>query len=430
MVRAFRHRNFRLYFSGQCVSMVGTLMQGVALSWVVYQLTHSAVLLGWVGFAGQLPLFLLTPLAGVFVDRYSRHKILIITQTVIMSFALLMALLAFTHHLAVWNILLLNVLGGTMLSIDMPSRQAFVADLVEHGDDLSNAVALNSFIVNGAKILGPTMAGLALSILNPAFCFLVNGLSYIAVIAALRAMQIAPTQAHRLKSAPAHHAVLEGWRYAWQSPPIRTILALVALVGLMAAAYGVLMPIFADKVFHGGAHTLGYLLAAPGVGALIAGISLALRKSVVGAEIQIAVGTVVCGIGLIVLAESRWLPLSLVALLISGWGMVTQFALSNTVLQTLVENDKRGRVMSLFTTAIMGMTPFGSLLGGTLAGKFGAPFTVGFCGMTCIAGGLYFALKLPALQRWTLSIYREKGLLPEITSGLEAAKEFPQLPQD
>ncbi|MCX6966737.1 MAG: MFS transporter [Verrucomicrobia bacterium] len=423
IVRAFRHRNFQLYFGGQCISLVGTWIQGVALGWTVYQMTHSAFLLGLVGFAGQFPLFLLTSLAGVFIDRSSRHRTLVITQTLSMLQALLLATLTYTHHLDIWVIIALNALAGTILAIDMPSRQAFLVDLVGHGPDLPNAIALNSFTVHSSRILGPAIAGLLLVTVSPALCFLLNGLSYIAVIAALLAMRLPPAD-RQPSGGRAHHELLEGVRYAWRFGPIRAILCLVALVSLTGASYAVLMPIFAVQIFHGGSHVLGYLMAVPGVGAMSAGLYLASRKSVLGAGIRIAIGAVVFGVSLLVFSQSRWMPLSLLALALAGLGIVTQMALSNTVLQTLVDQDKRGRVMSLFTMAFMGMAPFGSILAGALANRFGAPLAVALGGTACIAGGILFALQLPSLRQAALPIYRKKGILPEIASGLGAASDL------
>jgi len=418
IVRAFRHRNFRLYFSGQCISLVGTWIQSVALGWTVYQMTRSALLLGLVGFAGQLPLFILTPLAGVFVDRFSRHRTLVITQTLSMIQALLLAVLAFSHHLNVFGIIALNALAGTILAVDMPTRQTFLVDLVGHGPDLPNAVALNSFTVHSSRILGPAIAGLLLMRVSPALCFLLNGLSYIAVIAALLVMRLAPVERGARTNKRAHHELLEGLRYAWGFAPIRAILSLVALVSLTGASYAVLMPIFAAQVFHGGAHTLGLLMAVPGVGAMTAGIYLASRKSVLGAGIRIATGSVVFGGALVVFSQSHWMPLSIFALVLGGLGVVTQMALSNTVLQTLVDHDKRGRVMSLFTMAFLGMSPFGSMLAGALANKFGAPVAVALGGVACILGGVAFGLQIPALRRAAHPIYREKGIIsPEIAPG-------------
>jgi len=429
ILRAFRHRNFRFYFSGQCISLVGTWIQGVALGWTVYQMTHSAFLLGLVGFAGQFPLFLFTSLAGVFVDRYSRHRTLVITQTLSMLQALLLAALTYAHHLDVWGIIALNAFAGTILAVDMPCRQAFLVDLVGHGPDLPNAIALNSFTVHSSRILGPAIAGLLLVTVSPAFCFLLNGLSYIAVIVALLAMRLARATP-QASGRRAHHELLEGVRYAWGFAPIRAILCLVALVSLTGASYAVLMPIFAAQVFHGGSHVLGYLMAVPGLGAMTAGIYLASRKSVLGSGIRIALGAVVFGVSLLVFSQSRWMPLSLAALALAGLGIVTQMALSNTILQTLVDHDKRGRVMSLFTMAFMGMAPFGSILAGTLASRFGAPQAVAFGGVLCVAGGFVFALQLPALRNAALPIYRKKGIVPEIATGLGAASELSNPPEE
>lgn len=431
MVRAFRHRNFRLFFGGQCVSLVGTWIQGVALSWTVYSLTNSPFLLGLVGFAGQLPVFLLTPLAGVFVDRSSRHRMLLLTQSLAMIQACILAALAYSHHLNVWGIVALNAFAGIVLSADMPTRQAFIVDMVGHGPDLPNAVALNSFTINGSRIFGPAVAGLLLVAVSPAFCFLLNALSYIAVIGALAVMKLAPVDPPRRNGSKALHELKEGVRYAWNFAPIRAILSLVILVSLTGASYMVLMPIFAAQIFHGGAHTLGYLMAVPGIGAVIAGVYLASRKSVLGAGIRIATGAILFGTGLVGLGLSRWMPLALFFLVLTGLGMIMQLALSNTLIQTLVDNDKRGRVMSLFTVSFLGMAPFGSMLAGSVAERLGAPLTVTLGGLACIAGGVVFALKLPALRRVVRPIYRKKGILPqEIATGLGSASDFSNPPED
>ena len=430
ILRAFRHRNFLLYFSGQCVSLVGSWLQGVAISWVVYQLTKSAFLLGVAGFAGQLPVFLLTPMAGVFVDRFSRHKILLVTQTLFMLQALVLAVLIYWQYLNVWGLIFLNAIAGMILAIDMPSRQAFLVDMVGNGPDLPNAIALNSLTVHSSRILGPALAGILLLTMSPAACFFLNGVSYIGVLAALAVMQLPKIVRPNRVNKRAHHELLEGLRYAWGFAPIRAILSLVVLVSLMGASFVVLLPIFAAQVFQGGAHTLGYLMAVPGVGAVCAGIYLASRKSVLGAGIRIAAGTVMLGVALVVFAQSRWMPLSLFALVFTGLGMVTQMALSNTVLQTLVDHEKRGRVMSLFTTAFIGMAPFGSILAGTLASKFGVSVAVTVGGVACIVGGGIFALYLPTVRRAARPIYQEKGIIPEIAMGLGNAAQLSNPPED
>lgn len=430
MGRAFRHRNFRLYFSGQCISLLGTWIQGVALGWTVYQLTNSPFLLGLVGFAGQLPVFLLTPLAGVLVDRTNRHRLLILTQSLAMVQATILAALAYSHHLNVWAVVLLNVFAGTVLAADMPTRQAFIVDMVGHGPDLPNAVALNSFTINGSRMLGPAAAGLLLVAWSPAFCFLLNAVSYIAVIAALAMMRIAPPQQPRRDGAKAIHELRDGVRYAWNFGPIRAILLLVILVSLTGASYMVLMPIFAAQVFHGGAHMLGYLMAVPGIGALSAGLYLASRKSVLGAGRRIAAGAMLFGLGLIGLGQARWMPLVYASLALAGFGMILQLALSNTVIQTLVEHEKRGRVMSLYTVAFLGMAPFGSMLAGTIAQHLGAPLAVTLGGLVCMAGGLAFAAYLPVLRRDARPIYVQKGILPQIASGLGYASDIPNPPEE
>ena len=430
VIRALRHRNFRLYFGGQCISLVGTWVQQIALGWTVYQLTHSGFLLGVVGFAGQIPVFLVTPLAGVFIDRYNRHRILLTTQSLAMLQAFALTGLAFTHSLNVWGIVALNVFAGVVLAIDLPTRQSFIVEMVDHRPDLPNAIALNSFTVNGARMLGPAIAGLLLAAVSPSVCFLINAVSYLAVLAALLAMRLKPAERPVSHPTRAHHQLLEGFRYAFGFLPIRTLLLVVALVSLAGMPYSVLMPIFAAERFHGGAHTLGFLMVAPGVGALSAAIYLALRKTILGSGARIALGAVVFGAGLTVFSQSHWIALSFVALCFTGFGLIVQLALCNTVLQTIVDDDKRGRVMSLYTMAFMGMAPFGSMLAGSLASSIGAPRTVLLGGLVCILGGLFFATKLPALRQFIRPIYIKRGILPEIATGLQAASGFTRPPED
>lgn len=431
MLRSFRHRNFRLFFSGQCISLVGTWIQGVALNWTVYQLTSSAFLLGLVGFAGQFPVFLLTPLAGVFVDRASRHKILLLTQSLSLVQAAILTALTYSHHLNIWGVVALNAFAGIILAADTPARQAFVVEMVGGGPDLPNAVALNSFTFNASRMVGPALAGLLLVAVSPAFCFLLNALSYLAVIAALAAMRLAPPAPAAAARAKPLRELKEGVAYAWNFLPIRAILLLIILGSLTGASFIVLMPIFAAQVFHGGAHTLGYLMALPGGGALGAGLYLATRKTVLGAGKRIAAGAALFGTGLVTLGLSRSLPLAFAALALTGFGMVLQMALSNTVIQTLVEDSKRGRVMSLFTVSFMGMAPFGSVLAGSVAERLGAPATVILGGLCSIAGSAVFALKLPALHRAARPVYIEKGILPaEIASGLENTAKLARPPED
>jgi len=423
MVRAFRHRNFRLYFGGQSVSLIGTWVQQIALGWTIYELTHSSLLLGIVSFAGQLPLFVVTPFAGVLVDRWNRHRTLIVTQTLSMLQAFALALVVSTHMLNVWNLIGLNLLAGIILAIDLTARQAFIVDMVGSGHDLPNAVALNAFVINGGRMLGPAIAGVLLTVVTPAVCFFLNAVSYVPVIAALFAMRV-KKHVPWAEQSGAVDDLIEGMRYAWGFPPIRAVLLLVALVSLLGMPYAVLMPIFAAEILHGGAHTLGLLMTAPGIGALGGTIYLASRKTILGAGIRIAAGAIIFGTGLIALGVVHSLLLALIALGFVGLGMIVQLATSNTALQTIVDDDKRGRVMSLYTMAVMGMAPFGSILGGAVAHRIGVNMTFLLGGVVCVAGALLFATKIPVLRPMVLPIYARKGIIPEIATGLQNASSL------
>lgn len=417
--RAFRHRNFRLYFSGQSISLIGTWVQQIALSWTIYQLTHSSVLLGVVSFAGQLPLFLVTPFAGVWMDRWNRHRTLIVTQSLSMLQAFLLAFAVTAGVLNIWILIALNVAAGIILAVDLTARQAFMVDMVPSPHDLPNAVALNAFVINGGRMLGPAIAGALLTVVSPAICFYANAISYIPVVGALLLMRVQPRPPSH--SGGAMGDLVEGIRYSLGFPPIRAVLALVALASLVGMPYAVLMPIFAAEVLHGGAHTLGVLMTAPGIGALIGTVFLASRKSIYGAGPRVATGALVFGVGLLMAGFVRGLGLSLLAFGLVGLGMIVQLATSNTVLQTIVDDDKRGRVMSLYTMALMGMAPFGSLIGGGLAHALGVPVTFALGGVTCLGGALLFAIRIPSLRPMVLPIYRRKGIIPEVAEGLQTA---------
>jgi MFS family permease len=420
MLRAFRHRNFRLYFGGQSISLIGTWIQQIALGWTIYQLTHSSWLLGLVSFAGQLPLFILTPFAGVLVDRWNQHRTLIATQSLSMLQAFVLALVVSTHALNVWNLVALNMFAGVILAIDLPVRQAFMVEMVGSGDDLPNAVALNSFVINGGRMLGPAIAGILLVLVTPAVCFYLNAISYIPVVAALCAMRV-PEKQRPLSAFTPLNDLAEGIRYAIGFPPIRTLLFLVGLVSLFGAPYTVLMPIFAAEGLHGGPHTLGLLMTAPGIGALLGTLYLASRKSIYGAGARVAVGATIFGAGLICTGLARSQIVAMLALSFVGLGLIVQLATSNTVLQTIVDDDKRGRVMSLYTMAFMGLAPFGSILGGALAHHTGVALTFMLGGGACILGAMDFARRIPALRPMVLPIYHRKGIIPEIAIGLQNA---------
>ena len=405
-----RHRNFRLFFFGQSISLIGTWMTRVATSWLVYRLTRSALLLGVVGFAGQIPTFLLAPFAGVLVDRLNRRKMLIWTQALAGLQSLALAGLTIAKVINIREVLWLSVLQGLINAFDMPGRQAFLVQMVEDKQDLGNAIALNSSMVNMARLVGPALAGLVIGSVGEGYCFLIDGLSYLAVIASLLMMRLRVAPA-RVSVAPMLEQLKEGWTYVRGFRPIRTILLLFALISLMGMPFMVLMPIFASRILHGGPHTLGFLLGASGVGALISAVSLALRKTVRGLTTMIQVSAGVFGLGLICFGLSRVLPLSLFLMLIVGFGMMQGLAASNTVIQTLVPEDKRGRVMSYYTMAFVGMTPFGSLLAGGLAHRLGAPHAVMITGAFCVAGAVWFSTQLKSIRKIMRPIYVEMGII-------------------
>ena len=422
-IRALQSRNYRLFFAGQSVSLIGTWMTRIATSWLVYRLTRSPFLLGVSSFAGSIPLFLLAPIAGVWIDRWDRHRTLIVTQVVSMIQSFLLAFLALTGTINIWQIVALMLLQGVVNALDMPARQAFLVEMVDHREDLANAIALNSSMVNAARLLGPSIAGLIIAAVGEGYCFLIDGISYLAVIASLTAMRVTKRERHAAtRSAVAE--MREGWRYVSQSLPIRSILLLLALVSLLGMPYTVLMPVFAARVLHGGPHTLGYLMGAIGVGALAGALMLAARRSVLGLGRVIPLSAAIFGVALIGFGVSHILWLSLALLLVAGFGMMRQMAASNTLLQTIVEDEKRGRVMSFYAMAFAGMSPFGSLLAGVLAQRFGAPMTVMASGALCMVGAGLFARELPRLREVIRPIYIQLGVLPEMASGIQSASEL------
>lgn len=385
-------------------------MTRLATSWLVYRLTGSALLLGVVGFAGQIPTFLLAPFAGVWIDRLNRHHVLVVTQILAMLQSFALAALTLSKHINVQEIIWLGALQGAINAFDMPGRQAFLVEMVDK-EHLGNAIALNSSMVNMARLIGPSLAGAVIAMSNEGFCFLIDGISYLAVIASLLAMRLEPKTIER--SARSMLGQLkEGWTYVSGFAPIRTILLLFAIVSLMGWPFTVLMPIFAAKVLKGGPHTLGFLMAAMGVGALVSAVSLAVRRTVLGLGRMIPLSAGAFGIGLIFFGLSRSLWLSLALMLVCGFGLMQQMAASNTIIQTIVEESKRGRVMSFYTMAFVGMAPFGSLLAGSLANLIGAPRTVMLTGACCVAGAIWFFSHLRTIRRLIRPIYTDLGILP------------------
>lgn len=411
--RALRSRNYRLFFEGQSVSLIGTWMTRVATSWLVYRLTDSAFLLGLTYFASQIPIFFLAPFAGVWVDRWNRHRTLLVTQVLSMVQSLALAALTLAGIITFWEILALALLQGAINAFDMPARQALLAEMVDRREDLGNAIALNSSVVNLARLIGPAIAGVVIAAAGEGYCFLIDGLSYIAVIASLMAMRLAPAPP-RAEEQMLAADLKEGWKYVSASPPIRSVLLLVALVSLVGMPYTALMPVFAEAVLHGNAKTLGWLMAAGGLGAVAGALMLATRATVLGLGRVIAWSTALFGVGLMVFGASHSIWTSLVVSTAASFGMMTHMASCNTILQTIVDEDKRGRVMSYYSMALQGVGPFGSLLAGAVASRIGAGPTVIAGGALVLAGAAWFDRELPYLRRLLRPRYRELGILPPV----------------
>ncbi len=409
--RALKHRNYRLFYFGHGMSLIGTWMQRTATIWLVYRLTQSAEVLGNVDFAGQIAGVVLIPIAGVLLDRWNRYRVIIWTQLLSMMQALLLAGLVFNGTVAVWHIVVLNTFLGVINSFDMPARQAFISQIVEDKEDLANAIALNSAMFNGARIIGPSVAGLAIAVFGEGLCYLFNGLSYIAIIGALLAMRLTAAQAPAGNSVDVISGLKEGFVYTYNSVPIRMVLLLLALLSLVGFPVLPLMPLFAGQVLSGGPDTLGWLMAAFGTGALVGTIFLASRQSVVGIEKVIATTSVIFSIGLIAFSLSTNIELSLIIAFIMGFGIIAQMASTNTIIQTLVDEDKRGRVMSLYVLSFGGITPIGSLLAGHVAGVIGAPYTFLFGGVLALAGAVLFASRLSVWRSAAHKVYLEKELI-------------------
>jgi MFS family permease len=408
-LRALRYRNYRLFFSGQSISLIGTWMQRIALSWLVYRLTQSPILLGITGFSSQFPTFIFAPFAGVFADQWNRHRIMVTTQILAMVQALILAYLVLTNTITVPYIIILSFFLAAINGFDIPARQSFVIEMVENKNDLGNAIALNSAIFNSARLIGPSVAGILVAIVGEGICFSINAISYIAVVIALLSMRLKPQQKVTIKKHVFHELRL-GLMYAFNSQKIRSILLLLALVSLVGMPYTILMPIFARDVLHGGPSTLGFLVGSAGIGALIGATLFASRKNSKGLEKIIPLATCTFGLGLIVFSCSRILWLSMIFKVITGFGMMVQMISCNTLLQHVVDDDKRGRVMSFYAMSFMGMVPIGSLLGGWAAKVIGAPKTLLIGGILCIIGALYFIYKRNLSKTITRSIMNMAGI--------------------
>jgi MFS family permease len=420
LLRALRHRNYRLFFFGQGVSLIGTWMQSVAMAWLVYRLTGSEMLLGLVPFCNQIPAFFIAPLAGVWVGRLDLRKLLVITQSLLAFPALMLAVLVFTGQIEVWHIIALTVCSGLINAFDVTGRHSFVIKMVEDKADLGNAIALNSMLFNAARLLGPSIAGVLIAVAGEGWCFLLNAISFLAVVVSLLAMRLKPTE--RLPKRYVIHELREGLSYAFRFVPMRWLLLQVALISLVAAPYTVLLPVFAKDILQGGPKMLGILQSSVGVGALMGALFLASHRNAVGLERVIMRAVFLLGTALVAFSQSRLIPLSIFCLALVGFGMMVNMASSNTVLQTIVDDDKRGRVMSFYTMSFFGMSPLGCLLAGALASWIKAPATLCFAGLTCMVAVFLFAPKIRGLDRVIRAAYEKKKEPPTIPDAPAIAK--------
>jgi MFS family permease len=416
MLRALRHRNFQLFFSGQLISLIGTWMDNIAEAWLVYRLTGSSLLLGTVAFAGQIPVFLLAPIGGMVADRWNRQRVVIATQASSMVLAGILAVLTLTGRVKVWEVVVLAALMGAVNAFDIPARQAFLVDMVGR-EDLMNAIALNSSMFNGARVIGPSVAGILVASIGEGWCFAANSVSYIAVIVGLLLMHVKRAPVHNLQVSPFEH-IVEGFRFVWNTGPIRALLLLLGLVSLVAMPYSVLMPIFAAKVLHGNARTLGVLMGATGVGALGGALTLASRSGVKGLGRWVAIACASFGAALILFSLSRWYFLSVALLVPVGFAMMVQMASSNTLIQAMVPDRLRGRAMAVYSMMFMGMAPMGALLSGWSADHIGAQWTIALGGVIAIIGAAVFARNLPKIRVEARELILAQGM-----AGGEPAQE-------
>src|SRR5579872_2728362 len=407
--RSLKHRNFRLFFSGQLISLIGTWMQSIAEAWLIYRLTGSSVLLGLLGFVSQIPIFLLAPLGGLAADRWPRQRVVIATQVASMTLGFTLAALTLTGRIRVWEIIVLATLLGIVNAFDVPARQSFLIEMVGR-DDLLNAIALNSSMFNGARVAGPAIAGLVVALVGEGWCFLLNGVSYLAVIAGLFMMRIAKSKPVHDGAAPLEK-LREGFPFARHTKPIRELLILVSIVSFMALPFSVLMPVFAVEILHGGASAYGTLMGAVGVGAMFGALALAMRQQLRGLGKVVGYSATGLGATLVLFSASRWFWVSFIILVVSGFTMMMQFTATNTLIQAMVPDQLRGRLMSFYSMTFLGMTPFGSLLAGWVAERIGSPVTVAIGGLASCLGGLVFLRKWPAVRGPARDLIAAQGMM-------------------
>jgi MFS family permease len=413
MFRSLNYRNYRLFFGGQGISLIGTWMQRIAMPWLVYEITGSVFLLGVVSFSGQIPTFILTPLAGVITDRWSKYRVILLANILSMIQAFILAILCLTGTVQLWQIIVLALGLGIVNAFEVPARQSFVVDMVEKKEDLGNAIALNSLIFNGARIIGPSVAGIILATSSAGVCFMINAVSYVFVIISLLMMDRIQKPAKK-KEEHVFKELVDGLRYTFGYAPIKHLIILLTVSSLLGMSYSVLMPVFTKEILHGGSHTFGFLMGAAGIGAFLGAIYLASRESFIKLGRIVPFSAMLFGFSLIGLSFSRNFPVSLVLMLFIGLGMMMQTAASNTILQTITDDDKRGRVMGFYSMAIMGTAPFGSLMAGGLAKVLGAPFTILFIGTATVIGAFFFLKELPELKRIVRPVYLIYNNLPPL----------------
>jgi MFS family permease len=414
---SLRSVNYRIYFTGQGISLIGTWMQNIALSWLVYRITGSVFLLGLIGFTSQIPTFVLTPFTGVVTDRFNRLRIMKMTQLGFGLQALAMALLVFFNLVEVWHIIALSLVFGIISAFDAPARQSLVIDLIDDPADLGNAIALNSAIFNSARLVGPAIAGVTIALVGEGICFLINAFSFVAVIFALMRIKI-PVKPVSIRFDNFKKSFVEGFRYTFQSIPIRTLIIEVAIISMVGLSYIVLLPAYAKEILKGGSDTLGYLMSAMGAGALTAALYMAARKTVIGLGRIISASVVVLGLAIVLASFSEMFVFSMVVFFFGGLSMVLSLSSVNTMLQTIVDEDKRGRVMSFYAMALMGISPIGNLLAGAMASGIGIPFTFMICGAITVLSGIWFGFNLKSMRKYVYRVYINKGILDSLPNDL------------
>jgi MFS family permease len=410
-------RNYRIYFAGQGISLIGTWMQNIAMSWLIYRLTGSVFLLGLIGFTSQIPTFVLSPFTGVLTDRYNRHRIMVLAQVFFMLQAFTMAMLVLYNLIVVWHIIVLSLFFGIISAFDAPARQSLVIDLIDDPRNLGNAIALNSALFNGARLIGPAIAGVTISAVGEGICFLLNAISFVAVIVALLLLKI-PLKPVMNKVNRFREEFTEGIRYTFRSVPIRTLIILLAVLSLVGFPFIVLLPAYAKEILKGSSDTLGFLMSALGAGALTGALIMAARKSVLGLGRVIAINTGLLGLAVVLASLSTRMYFSLTVFYFGGLSMILSLAAINTMLQTIADEDKRGRVMSFYAMALMGTTPIGNLLAGTIASGIGIPYTLLTGGIITMLAGIWFQVNRKSLRSYIHPIYRSKGILPSLPGEL------------